>query len=1401
MIHHKNTSRTIAMLLLLPLLLLFTIVANAKIPISKQQLPEQLKPWVEWVVYDQEEKLCPFIYNQGQRHQCAWPSHITLDLASSGGQFQQSWQVFQESWIQLPGDERHWPQDVTVNDQTAVITKRNQLPYLKLKAGVYKISGKFPWRELPEFLTLPSTTGLIELKVDHKKIEFPNLNQQGKLWLQKTQEITEENKQDRQSLQVFRKISDEIPMQVSTRIELEISGKARELILGPVLLPDFIPTRLTSRLPARLEPDGTLRIQVRPGTWFVEIHARHPQELTSLTLSPATQLWVDEEIWAFDSRNELRIVEIEGATSVDPRQTNLPSQWKHLPAYQMKAEQALTLNVKKRGDPEPAPNRLSLERTLWLDFDGNGYTINDRINGTMNSAWRLAMLDGYSLGRAAVNGNDQLITKINDTEGEGIEIRQGSLNLTSDSRYEGAHTHLPIVGWDHDFQKVTYSFNLPPGWRLLATTGVDSVPNTWVNKWTLLDIFLVLITVLAIHHLWGMKWAALSFVTLLLTWHEPGAPTMAWLNLVAILALLRVIPPGRLFKAASFYRYLSITVLVLITVPYIVDAVRIGLYPQLERPWQMQYQQVTPVAVLQAPLEEQRMKRKSEGVADILMDEAMEMKSMAKDVSKLRYSRPSVPASYRALVPDAKVQTGPGLPRWNWTQIHLGWNGPVTKNQTMGLILTSPTINMLWQFLSVILITILAAHLIGVQYHRGKGIRLASLKVSSLVMFLCAMPLIPTDDVMAEIPSNELLKELRGRILVTPECLPSCAQLSRMHFQADTNNITMRLEVHASEGVSIPLPASAKQWLPHTILLNGNTASGISRDNSGSLWLQVPQGHHEVLLKGAIKPVDSLQIPLPLKPHHVDVSVSDWDLKGIDDEGIAESSVHLTRLKSSAAQKEILQLETGTLPSMLEVERTLHLGLEWHVETRVRRLTPIGSTVAIEVPLLPGESVLTVEGAKVENNKVQIHMGANQREFHWMSVLEKSEQITLTASNTQDWLERWYLNVSPIWRVTQTSGISVVHHQSANGSWLPEWRPWPGEQVELSVIRPQAIEGQTMTIDASKLQVSPGRRATDVNLTLNLRSSLGDQYEVTLPEGAELQSVTINNQTQPIRQQDGKVTLPVTPGSHTINLAWRHSSGLTWLLKTPLASLGLESVNTDIEVSIPRDRWVLYAGGPKLGPAVLFWGVLIVIVLISIGLGRTRITPLKTHHWLLLGIGLSQVPVWSAMVVVGWLFALAYRSKIKEDIDNSTFNTYQFVLTILTLSSLLVLILAIESGLLGLPDMQIAGNGSNAYHLRWYQDQSLDALPQAWVISVPLFVYRLLMLFWSLWLAMAMLSWMRWGWKCFTTHGMWRSVELIKPSTKGWGRKKKKEESLDIDLDLEMPSKDGGTESDQKEKE
>ena len=74
-------------------------------------------------------------------------------------------------------------------------------------------------------------------------------------------------------------------------------------------------------------------------------------------------------------------------------------------------------------------------------------------------------------------------------------------------------------------------------------------------------------------------------------------------------------------------------------------------------------------------------------------------------------------------------------------------------------------------------------------------------------------------------------------------------------------------------------------------------------------------------------------------------------------------------------------------------------------------------------------------------------------------------------------------------------------------------------------------------------------------------------------------------------------------------------------------------------------------------------------------------------------------------------------------------------LVLLTLVAMSVLFASIYKGLLGDPEMQVRGNGSSLDDLRWFQDRSEGSLPTPWVLSVPILVYRGLMLAWALWTA------------------------------------------------------------------
>lgn len=1312
---------------------------------AQNNIPNTLQPWVNWVLEDSPQYQCPFFYNNSKSKYCAWPSRLTLNIQAQQGRFSSDWQVYNDSHITLPGNTEHWPQNVSINNNPALVISRNNTPVVELKAGSYRIEGTFFWDKLPTSLAIPEHTGIISINILDRPIPFPIINKQ-QLWFKtdisaKTQA---EKRTEQLNLQVYRQVYDSIPLQLITHLSLEVSGKQREIKLPYALLKGFTPISLNSKLPARLEPDGSLLVQVKAGLWHIELTAQYPSQLKTLELDINDSQWPATEIWSFAAQPHLRVVEIEELQSIDPSQNNVPPQWKNLPAFLVKQQDSMQFKIIRRGDPQPEPNSLSISRHIWLDFAGTGYTIQDRINGSLTHGWRLDSLAEIQLGQVQVNGQTQLITRSAKNESEGVELRKGRLALVADSRSKNSIKQISATGWQETFNHAKAILHLPPGWHLFAVSGVDNVPNSWVTRWTLLDLFLVLIAALAVSRLWNNYWGLFALCTLALIWHETNAPRFIWLNLLAAISLIKVIPQGKFLSFMRFYRSGCWLALLIISIPFLIAQVRIGLYPQLEKPWQSidtnrTYQQ----EVVSADVDTMMMEKEQLATSSL---------KRSRSANKNYYPMQALP-QLKKIDPDANLQTGPGLPQWQWTRIPLSWNGSVDSQQQIRFWYLGPTTSLLLNFLRVILVVILSLLMLDI-ISKPFRFRIPAFGIKLCLLLFLILPVLPAH---ADYPSPELLKELKQRLLKAPDCLPSCAQLSSMHIDINSDMLTLTLQAHAQEKVALPIPAKFMQWLPNSVLVDNAPVKAIIRDKNGLLWLALTPGVHELILTGATPLQSSFTLPLPLKPHYISSKSSQWDIEGINKDGLAENQLHFSRIQdTSDTVLDLPSIAPGTLPAFIRVERTLNLGLDWYISTRIVRASKEQSAVTLEIPLLQGESVSTPNIRTEEGNAI-VHLTANQQSMEWQSLLSKSNQLTLKAPGTNRWFELWRINISPIWHL-DTVGIAPIHHQDKSGSWLPEWRPWPGEEVTLSLTRPEAVKGQTLTIDKSIVQISSGKRNLDTQLDLDIRSSKGSQHSITLPENAVLQSVSLNGTTQPIRQDKQTVTLPITPGKQSYRIIWHEAKLQSSLLTTPELDLGIASVNTHLKVTLAEDRWVLLTFGPRMGPAVLFWGMLIVLVILAFALGITRLTPLKYWQWFLLLIGLSQIPIVMAGIVIAWLMALGYREKQNYSEVNA-FNLVQILLIALTLGSIAILFIAVEQGLLGSPDMQIVGNQSTAYKLNWYQDRSLATLPTASVLSLPLMSYRIMMLIWSLWLAISLLDWLKWGWQCFSSNGLWKKSE------------------------------------------
>ena len=1341
---------------------------------SSNPPPQQLLQWKDWILEKHPDIDCPRMGTGAKERRCAWPDLLTIDVDSNGAHFSQTWEVFGNSWLALPGNQRQWPTDVTVEGKSVTLLEGDNRPMLLVKPGRYAIQGKISWNTRPQFLQIPAENALIAVTIDGKPLTWPNIDAKGRLWFKQPDETKPDlTKGDSVTIEIFRRISDGVPITMDTELRLTVSGKPRELLLGRFLLAESVATQFHSDIPARIEQDGLLRIQVRSGTWIVKLSSRFSENISKLTMEKATDDWPNQEIWSFRSAPLTRGVKITGVAGVDPSQLNLPKEWpkswNKLPTFIVEPKSTFTIEEQYRGDIAPTANQINLNRAIWLDFDSKGATIKDTITGAMSQDWRLSVQPDLQLGRISVNGLPQLVTRMEKDGSEGIEIRQSNLNVEAISRLDD-RTRLTATGWQHDINSLQVSLNMPPGWLLWHVAGPDRVRDTWLSRWDLWNLFLCLLIVGATFKLLDWRWAALAVATLGLSYHETNVPLATWVVLIVILPLLNVLPQGRLRKIITNLGYLTLIALAMIVLVFAVQQVRKGLYPQLDQ--QQNRNRAINLArygdsrsftssVVQTPVPQEKEIRteKMEMAADAVLPEenkaSEEQKQRAKVKKQQRYK------------PTANTQTGPGEPTWQWNQVTMNWSGPVQAGSPMRLYLSPPWLTRILMFLEVFLVGTLSfgfarsairLNKINSSLNSGPKLRPTAGAATAICLFFAVgLAAFTPEDVIADTyPPEYLLREWENRLTEAPECAPNCFAMNSIHITVAGETLQMRMRVGVGTELGGPLPGD-KTWLVKQILIDDVVSNSVIRTD-GRLWIKLPEGNHDITIEGLIRG-DTINIPFIQTPHNVTVDAEGWEIYGLEDKRVPSKSLQLRKREKAVAQDTLLP---EPIAPFVKVHRQLVMDLDWNIKTSVTRIAPQHGGITINIPLLNEESVVSENIKIIERDSqryVAATLGARQKSVTWNSVIKAGPQIEFVAPDTSRFVEVWSAEASPRWHINY-QGLTPIKNNHPHTRSTLKWLPWPGERLQLQAIKPEPVAGRTTTIESVLIDTKPGARTTELKLQLTIRSSLGGDFRIEQPDNATLERISIDDIETTKQQEDNIVIIPLHPGLQNISIKWLLGSGVVFNTRTPTLKLGAPASNIDISMILPQSRWPLLVTGPDIGPAMLYWGVLIVILFVAILLGRAikrfqLAIPVNTWQWILLAIGMSTVNMVGGIFVVFWFFALEARTKLTLPDKRWKFNLMQLILVALTFIAVACLCSTIPISLLSTPDMQITGNGSFNYSYMWYQDNSGEVLPHGQVYSVPISVYRIAMLVWSLWLVFALLRWVKWGWECFSFQQLW----------------------------------------------
>jgi len=1355
-------------------------------PSREARVPGPLRPWIDWALWDAKDVDCPASYLDAKKTIAIWPSRLNFQVEKTGGRFDFGVTVFAETWVPLPGGREAWPVEVKEGSAILPVMDRKGRPSVFLRPGHHKIEGSFRWIEIPLRIPLPREIGLLALTVEGKPMPSPVWDAKGFLWL-KRDATTEETDKDFLATKVYALVEDGIPLWLKTEVEVIVSGKSREEELGQILPTGWQLAKVNSPIPVAVDDAGRVKAQVRAGKWTIEITAfriDNPKEFSFATGAKPT---ASEELVAFRAKPDFRMIDIVGSPSIDISQTTFPQKWREFPVYRWDTATPFKIEERMRGMGLQKPAGLHINRDLWLDESGEGLTFRDQITGQMQQIWRLDAAEGQDLGSVRAGGEGQLITRNPANGAPGVEIRARNINLEATGRMK-ASKEMSATGWRSDADGLNVTLNLPPGWRLYALLGADWVQGDWLTAWTLLDLFLLLIFSLAVSKLWGPSAAIVAFLAFGISYHEPGAPRYVWLALLIPLALLRVVPPGWGRNLLQVWKWLTVAVLILIMAPFVARQVQQTLYPQLERVGRTSHSHGQVISNTASPVQDEeeqmhRVKRtispemnnatpvQAEGEQTTLPENAPNAPAPASQAADMRQSQAwsdsfgltsnaparrqakdgSVSKSNLSYDTKARIQTGPGVPEWGWRSVRFGWNGPVQSTQVVRPILIPLNLERFLTILRIALLLLLAAILLNARRMGGSllGGRTTT-KAAAILIALGAWGAAPLQ-AQSQMPDQQMLDALRTRLLEPSEAFPNAADIPSVALVLNGRKITMDAEIHAAARTAVPLPGRLPAWSPVTVTVDGKPESVLRRDD-GYLWVALTEGVHRVRVEGLISDATEWEWTFQLKPHRVSIEAPGWTVSGVKPDGTPEQQVFFA-LKQKTTSGEA-SYDRQDFQSVAAVDRNLELGLVWQVQTTVTRLSSEGKALALKIPLLPGENVLT-SNAVVKDGFIEVRIGAHETAFTWESELPISQKIQLEAKPTASWVERWHLVASPVWNVA-ISGLAPTF-EPRNPDLVPVWHPWPGESVSLAVSRPEAIAGATVTVNRANHEVTLGSRQRTSKLDLSLRCSLGEDFLVDLPAGAEITLLTHSGKAIPARKDGNKLIIPLKPGSQSVQIVWKTNLPLGIRASVGTVRLPVESANVNTVINVPSNRWVLGTHGPLRGPAVRFWGILVCSLLAAWILSRVPLSPVSAFSWMLLAIGLTQIPLPAALVVIGWLFFLSWRGTDSfKALPPVGFNLLQVVLIGLTAAALGIFIAVVAEGLLGNPEMFILGNGSSRTCLRWYQARCGAELPDAGCATVSIWWYRFFMLVWALWLAAALVRWLRWGWGQFGSGGFFR---------------------------------------------
>lgn len=591
----------------------------------------------------------------------------------------------------------------------------------------------------------------------------------------------------------------------------------------------------------------------------------------------------------------------------------------------------------------------------------------------------------------------------------------------------------------------------------------------------------------------------------------------------------------------------------------------------------------------------------------------------------------------------------------------------------------------------------------------------------------------------AAIPKDFSLQDLKEYHQTKNTCQNECNSISKIKFVSLSQNILkVDIEVNAIDLSYLDIPFNFNLFKIKDVKLNNQDKVATLYDGR-NFGLIVNKGISNIELTIDINEQNNIQFK----------SKPSYSLESLDDNiSINTIGNQIVNFKKKEEVKNIKsedsKFEVKKNPIYL-VKRTISLENKWQVNTEVVSLTPwIKSNDKIKVKLLPNEKILD-NNIEVLDNSVELIV--NENSISWNSIIPINKEIKI--ENTTDIIQDYVIKSNREWVYSYT-GLN----QNNLGNTIPgvkkttEWLLYKGDVVNLKLDNPKAIDGLTSVIKEYSVRIYNTYPITYA-YNYNYETSLGGRYYVDIPKNYEFKSLRIDNIEVQNTLHDNKLAVDAKPGVSNVEIEVTSKDKIEWLYKIDDLKFNEHIINKTYELHDYKG-WVLATGGADIKPSILLWGIILVVLFTSIGLGFIE-NKFKSRDWFFILLGLSQLGMFAFYIMVAWYLMVSKKELINNKIKY--YNTIQSIILIFTLVMIVTVLMSFNQGLLETPNSYIEGFSTSSTNIYWYS----EVVATPWLFIVPEYIYRIIMLCWAFWVSIKIIKLLSYGWNKIANPEIWKN--------------------------------------------